>query len=48
MISVGTKSEEEAIRELEYVKGFLVEEGFVNQLSLNVRSRSAGITYESI
>ena len=34
MISVGTKREEEAFRELEYVKGFLVEKGFVKPTML--------------
>ena len=34
MISVGTESEEEAFREIEYVKGFLVEKGFVKSTIL--------------
>lgn len=37
MISVGTRSEEEAFSELERAKEFLVEKGFVKQIKLEYR-----------
>lgn len=44
MISIGTKSEKEAFCELEYVKKFLVEKGFVKPISLQPKIQNIVVT----
>lgn len=36
MISIGTKSEKEAVQELEYAKNFLIDKGFINPTPLKI------------
>lgn len=44
MISVGTKSESQAIKELELVKHFLVERGFVQPTKLKPKTQNIVVT----